>query len=270
MTDAQLNYDYYGTGHGSGKDGLYLPLSMDSFAFLIEPKVGFFKNWFLGPRYFLLKSSMNLDRDKLDGDIPEFPILPDSPINIPEEDLKVQSSALGLRMQRDTRDSQIYPRKGTFLDIKLDFFSSVFGSNRDYQIAEAAFQGYMGFKDKNVIAYRAAVCSTAGDAPFYSLCMLGKSQDIRGYPVGRYQDRRMLVGQIEYRRELFWRLGVVGYLGAGQVAKTFKDFNMENLLPGGGIGARITVAKQNHINLRIDYAWGKDSNAFYVAVVEAF
>lgn len=80
----------------------------------------------------------------------------------------------------------------------------------------------------------------------------------------------MAVGQIEYRRELFWRLGGVAYFGAGQVAETFSRFSKENFLPGGGIGARFTLAKDSHINFRVDYAWGKDSNGIYIGIVEAF
>jgi outer membrane translocation and assembly module TamA len=98
----------------------------------------------------------------------------------------------------------------------------------------------------------------------------GNSKDIRGYAVAKYQDRRMIVGQVEYRRELFWRLGAVAYFGAGEAADKFSDFNTDSILPGGGIGLRLTLAEQDHINLRIDYAWGQNSTAFYVGIMEVF
>jgi len=121
-----------------------------------------------------------------------------------------------------------------------------------------------------VVAYRAAVCAIGGDAPFYALCKLGNSQDIRGYAVGVYQDRRMIVGQVEYRRELPWRFGLAAFFGLGEVADSFGDFNGDDILPGGGIGVRFLLAEQNHINLRVDYAWGRDSSALYVGLLEAF
>lgn len=96
------------------------------------------------------------------------------------------------------------------------------------------------------------------------------SKDIRGYEIGRYRDRRMLVGQVEYRRELFWGLGAVAFFGLGEVGETFGDFNGSNILPGGGLGARLTLAEENHIDLRIDYAWGRDSSALYIGLMEAF
>jgi outer membrane protein assembly factor BamA len=265
--DGRLNYDFYGSGHDNGEDGLYIPITQKSFAFLVEPTVRVFRRWYVGPRYRMLSSTVALDPDKLKD---EPPTSPDLGVELPDRDRKVQSAALGLRLERDSRDSQIYPRKGSLFDTKLDFYRSAFGSQRDYEGVEISFQGYVGFKKKNVIAYRGAVCAATGDVPFYNLCLFGQSKDIRGYSVGRYQDRRMLVGQVEYRRELFWRIGAVGFFGAGEVAKEFSKFNARSILPGGGLGLRITLAKQNHINLRIDYAWGKDSTAFYVGVVEAF
>jgi len=52
--------------------------------------------------------------------------------------------------------------------------------------------------------------------------------------------------------------------------RDFGTLNWNDALPSGGVGLRFTVAKRNHVNLRADYAWGKDSSALYVSVVEAF
>ena len=43
-----------------------------------------------------------------------------------------------------------------------------------------------------------------------------------------------------------------------------------DILPGGGVGVRFALTKENKINLRVDYAWGKDSTAFYVGIMEVF
>ncbi len=104
--------------------------------------------------------------------------------------------------------------------------------------------------------------------PFWDICELGMTKDIRGYQIGQFRDNRMVVGQAEYRRELFWRLGAVAFAGAGAVGKTFSQFG--NTEPGGGFGLRVILAKQNHINLRVDYAWGDSSHATYVSLGEAF
>jgi len=42
------------------------------------------------------------------------------------------------------------------------------------------------------------------------------------------------------------------------------------MLPSGGTSIRFRLTRENHVNLRVDYAWGKRSNALYVSVAEAF
>ena len=80
----------------------------------------------------------------------------------------------------------------------------------------------------------------------------------------------MIVGQAEYRRELFWPLGAVAFAGAGAVAHTWSDFGNSDAQPGGGLGLRFVLAKRNHINLRADYAWGNGSRATYISLGESF
>jgi len=92
-----------------------------------------------------------------------------------------------------------------------------------------------------------------------------------GCRVGAFQDERLLAAQAEYRLELFWRFSVVGFFGVGQVAAGFDQFKKSNWLPGGGFGFRILVARENHVNLRVDFAWGRNNNsATYINGAEAF
>lgn len=259
----QINYDYYGIGSSSGSAGLKIPLSLDAKAFILEPKVRLMERWYAGPRYVFLDSDVKLNL----GDW--WTGIADS-IEIPEADVEVRSAALGLRVERDSRDSQYYPAGGSVFDTTVDFYNPAFGSQRAYQSMTVSYQSYIGLGRKNVIAYRGSVCSVSERAPFYSLCMLGQTKDLRGYALGRYQDNRMIVGQAEYRRTLFWRVGAVGFMGAGEVAKGFTKFRSSEIQPGGGLGLRFTLARQSHINLRFDYAWGRDSSAFYVSLGESF
>jgi outer membrane translocation and assembly module TamA len=120
------------------------------------------------------------------------------------------------------------------------------------------------------MAYRVKAGAVSGRVPFFALCSLGNAADMRGYPMGRYRDRRILVGQAEYRRELWWRFGFTVFAGAGQVAPTFKDLTWSNVRPGGGAGLRFTLAPKNHINLRVDASVGQGSHAWYVGIGEAF
>jgi hypothetical protein len=62
----------------------------------------------------------------------------------------------------------------------------------------------------------------------------------------------------------------VTFVGGGTVAPAFDSLAFKDALPGGGAGLRFTVASRNRVNIRADYAWGKNSSPLYVGVAEAF
>ena len=80
----------------------------------------------------------------------------------------------------------------------------------------------------------------------------------------------MVAAQAEWRAELWWRFGATAFVGGGTTAPTFGTLALNDTLPSVGAGLRFTVAQRNHVNLRTDYAWGKNSSALYVSVTEAF
>jgi outer membrane protein assembly factor BamA len=220
-----------------------------------------YRKWYVGPRYHLISSEASLNSSKLDPS--------KLPIPLPS-DLKLRTAAFGGRVQRDTSDSAFYPRHGSIFDVLGDLYGPVVGGQRTYQNLTISYNGYHSVGAKNVFALRGSACLATSEAPFYDLCELGLTKDLRGYQIGQFRDNRMLVGQVEYRRDLFWRLGAVAFAGAGAVAHTWGDFGDAEPKPGGGLGLRFVLAKQNHINLRADYAWGDGTRATYISVGEAF
>jgi outer membrane protein assembly factor BamA len=257
----EINYNYFGTGTAGGSAGISIPLSQRSRAFLIEPKIRVFREWFVGPRYHLITNQVSLGSTNID--LSKLPIPPPS-------DLHLRTAAFGGRAQRDTSDSPFYPRKGSIFDTLFDLYGSAVGGQREYQNLTISFNKYLSLGKKNVFAIHGLACLVTDKAPFYDVCELGESQDLRGYQVGQFRDNRMLVGQAEYRRDLIWRLGVVAFAGAGAVAQTWSGFGSSEAEPGGGFGLRYVLAKRNHINLRADYAWGNGSHATYISLGEAF
>ena len=76
--------------------------------------------------------------------------------------------------------------------------------------------------------------------------------------------------QAEYRRFLFWRIGMVLFSATGEVASTPGRFELNGLHYSGGGGLRFALSKEEKLNLRIDYGVAKHSNAFTVQLREAF
>ena len=80
----------------------------------------------------------------------------------------------------------------------------------------------------------------------------------------------MFAVQSEYRKTLGSRLGFVLFGGLGEVADKWDSFNTDDLLPAGGAGIRFNLSKKQRINLRADFAYGKNGWSWNFSVGEAF
>ena len=255
----QLHYDLYGIGNSAGNLGLSVPINQGGTALLLEALTRVKGKLFLGPRYQWRALDAHFTAENFP---PGF--------NIDPVELKSTTTALGLRIQHDLRDSQFYPTRGTLAEFVGDFFQGSFGGDFSYQSYTFALNKFSSISSRQVFAFRIFGCDTVGHVPFYDLCMLGMHNDIRGYKTGRYRDKLMLTTQAEYRLELPKRFGLAAFFGVGEVAPELGAFNDDNLKPAGGIGIRYTLAKKNHVNLRVDYAAGLQGGGVYMGVSEAF
>jgi surface antigen Omp85-like protein len=254
-----INYDLYGIGFRDGNAGLKLPLSQTGQVFLIE----FLRNigWriFMGPRFVTGNSMITLR--PTDGEPPPIP---------PDTGLETNLRAIGLEVLRDSRPNRFYPTRGTLIDFTADFFSQGLGSKYSFQTYGFTFNKYWSFGEKQVLAYNGYFCGTGGEPPFYGNCVYGANNELRGYTAGRYLDRYMFATQAEYRRVLLWRFGLVAFGGVGAVAPGASRFRANQFLPAGGTGVRFLLSKKEHVNLRTDFAWGKDNFTWSMGVGEAF
>lgn len=256
---ADLHYDFYGIGSDAGNSGAAIALNQRVSGGRIEVLRRLAGDWYAGVGYLFAVS-----RTRLDTATPELPPAAD----IHTDNLHATIGAIGLHVQRDSRDSQFFPTRGVLLDVIANVFDDPFGSDFTFQAYELAGNKYLELAENHVLALRGYGRFTSGRVPFFALCSFGVKGDLRGYTPGRYRDKMMLAAQVEYRWRITGRLGVVAFAGVGGVAPELDAF--DTLLPSGGVGARYVIAKQNNVSLRFDAAWGKDEHAFYFGIGEAF
>lgn len=237
--------------------GQKVPLRQDVAVFGVELLARVHERFFFGPQVLISDIDTLLRSQEDDG-------------SVPEDELRAESIAVGLRLQRDTRDSPFYPREGSNSDLQLRIFDESLGSDFDYQVVPLSYNKYMGFGERSVLAVRASGRFVSGDVPFYGESFFGSSSDLRGYTIGTIHDDIQVAAQAEYRRELFWRVGAVAFAGVGAVADKFSSLDDADALPSLGFGLRVLLEKDNHVNFRLDFAWGEDQSAVYFGVGEAF
>jgi hypothetical protein len=252
-----VNFDFFGIGSDAGDEGESIPLNQTGYGGMADFRVRLWRDWYAGPRYRFGKTTASAD-------------LTNANVPLPSADVDLRTASLGPHVERDTRSDQFYPRSGSWFDFVIGFAGEAIGGRRTYQMYQAAFSTYTSLSPRQVLATKINSCLAEGNVPFFDLCLLGQYQDIRGYQTGQYRDRAMLTAQAEYRLELWRRIGVVAFGGAGEVADGFDKFTGGSILPSGGAGLRFRLTRENHVNLRADYAWGKNSSALYISIAEAF
>ena len=259
VATGRANLDFFGIGRIPGRPAVEIPLSMGGKILFGEAMRNLGGNIFVGPRFQYRRLTASLNGERRPGGF-----------EIPEIDLRSTSSAIGFHVQRDRRNSTYYPTKGTLIDFTGDFFDQIWGSRSEYQTYKVAYNGFREIAERQVLAYRAMGCAANGRIPFYDLCLFGSNSDIRGYTTGEFQNRRMFAAQAEYRLDWKKRLGFVAFGGVGGVARNWGDFRMDGLLPAAGAGFRFKLDKKNHINYRIDLAFGREGRTLSIGVGEAF
>lgn len=169
------------------------------------------------------------------------------------------TSGLGLVAMLDTRNDEIYPRSGSFHHISVVPFHKVVGSEKNFLRTTVDVRQYFRVFKSHVLAYQAYAALTSGHTPMNEMALFGGQNLMRGYYGGRYRDRQMMAAQAEYRLPLFWRLGMTGFVGVGDVANRINDFKATDLKVAGGIGLRFALDKKKQHNIRLDLALGKNA-----------
>ena len=258
---AELNFDFWGIGTDAGDNDVFVGIKQTGLILKPELLWETLDNLFIGPQALLLYGETSAD-STLPGDGG-----PDDIVNATGD---LANIGLGLAIDYDTRDNPLNASTGWFVEGDVLFYRNSWGSDVDYERYILTANNYLRITKNQVVAWQVSGCAVNGDAPFYQLCMFGASRIIRGYPVGRYLDQRMLAGQAEWRWSFRPRWGVVAFGGLGQVGQNFSDFKSDNILVSGGVGLRWMASVENRVNLSVDYALGEKDNYLYIYVGEAF
>jgi hypothetical protein len=199
--------------------------------------------------------------------------LPRTADTLPEQiepDTTIELSNLVLAGELDTRDSDLYPGSGHYAQVETLIARQELGSDHDYTSVEAEWNSYRPIRDAHVLAWRVAGKLVDGDPPFFAMSWFGAGVDLRGYTPGRYIGESMIAAQAEWRWQATRRWGFALFGGAGKVSGALGDIETDSWLPAGGVGVRFRLVKALPLNMRADFAWGRDDSTFSLSLGEAF
>ena len=182
-----------------------------------------------------------------------------------------QTLGFGITSVWDTRNHAFFPSKGGFYQVRALWFPPILGADYKYERIEADFRTFLGRGPDEVIALQAYGNFVFGDPPFYALSALGGPYRMRGYFQGRYRDKHYMVAQAEYRKLVWWRVGITLFGGVGDVfGSEGSDLRFHDLKWSVGGGLRFRFNQAEKVNLRMDIGWGRDTKGVYFQLEEAF
>ncbi|GAA4846799.1 BamA/TamA family outer membrane protein [Algivirga pacifica] len=189
---------------------------------------------------------------------------------------QVRNHAVKGALTWDNRDNIFYPYKGMYIEYQANYIIPEGGSG-DFVENKIIYKQFATlFQDTDhVLGWNVHARFLGDNAENENYSFYGRSgaQSQRGYEVGTYIDRNLLSTEIEYRRQtplLKRKLGFVAFTGLGKVFGDYNSFGDAEWLPVGGVGVRYRILPYERMNVRTDFAVGKDGFTWYFGVREAF
>ena len=252
---------YYGTGRDTSEDN---EEEYNYYQALVEPiflKQAFTRYLFLGGglRY---NHIFNVDIDE------------EGQLNANQPSGFDGSTSVGaeLALLYDNRNNILNAKQGWYLELTHGFYDKVLGGTNRFELTRFDLRHYISLsKNNDILGFQFLGHFSHRDVPFSELALFGSSEILRGYREGRYVERNLLAGQMEYRKRFKnSRWGMVAFVGTGDVYRNLNEFKLKNLRPNYGIGVRFLLDKRENLNVRLDWGFGDDSNNLYLNIAEAF
>ncbi|MDX2188618.1 MAG: BamA/TamA family outer membrane protein [Bacteroidota bacterium] len=177
-------------------------------------------------------------------------------------------SGFGIALHYDNRNNIVNSLNGTYAEFTFQQFNKTLGASNYWDWMQIDIRKFINTskKLKHVLALQFKANSVFGDPPFLEF----NGIMLRGYYSGRYRERHFILSQAEYRFPVYKRFGMVVFGGAGNATNTYINFDFNSLKPSYGLGLRFKLIKKDDVNLRLDYAWGYQSEAWYLSLTEYF
>lgn len=192
---------------------------------------------------------------------------------------KYHNIGLGALFQYDTRDDVATPYHGMLLSAVGTLYGKYFGGNYNYEIVELEYRQFQQlFKRRSTLAWTAKSQIGFDNVPYTELPIFGSPFDLRGYLWGKYRDKSMAYGIVEYRhmfmsqeayeRGAFWsKFGAVAWVGTGTLGKTPAKWDKWKF--NYGVGLRIQLQPRKNFRLDIGREPGQKWGV-YMNMTEAF
>ena len=184
-----------------------------------------------------------------------------------------RNMGVGLGVIYNNIHNAMNPRKGVYSEWGFLNYLSRDGREFNFISYIADTRVYLPLQENTVLAIQGYSQLTSGNPPFNMLALMGGESLMRGYYLGRFRDKNLIAGQVEYRILPFSfskRVGASVFMALGQVFGDERSFEWGQFLPAGGAGLRFLIFPEKDIYTRLDMAFTAEGSGIYFFIGEAF
>lgn len=190
-------------------------------------------------------------------------------------------SSFSLNFVYDSRDNQINPYKGMYINIQNRYSPEFLGSAKFSNITYTEWRGYKSLSKKQprhlLAGWLFSNYVNAGNAPYLTLPASGydrRNTSARGYVQGRYRGENLYYGEVEYRFPISKCTSVLGGVLFVNATTTSDQANgvhtFDYVKAAYGFGLRIMADRLSRTNINIDFGFGEHSQGIYFGATEVF
>ncbi len=248
VVHGDFNLKFYGVGESSPlRDD---PIDYDATGNLFLPKISFelpFNNWFLGGTYRIIDISTEFGGSSGTSDIPGY-------------NDQQTTAGLGLVSLYDSRNSNLWPSQGSWLDFTGLLNGHYAGGDYNYFKSTIKWAQYFPVLEPLTIIYRLDGQYVEGEAPFWDLARVR----LRGFSSGQYLDDVAATAQAELRWNAYRRWYVSLFGGAGWIGDSISDIGSADPNFAGGTGFRYMLVEDQKLSIGLDMAYTDDDSEFSI------
>ena len=145
---------------------------------------------------------------------------------------------IGVSWSFDNRDNISFPSSGGLHKVSVLLYGKLLASDYTYNRYRFDLRQYVAPYKDHILAFNLYTDLSTGSPPFYFMPALGGGTRMRGWFEGRFREKNYITWQAEYRKILFWRIGVAAFYAVGDVFKNFSNLKIDELKQSYGLGLR--------------------------------
>ncbi|MBE0639668.1 MAG: hypothetical protein IH598_14210, partial [Bacteroidales bacterium] len=173
----------------------------------------------------------------------------------------------------DNRNNIFWTKKGYYANLTLQLPDKIFAKSQDFSSISGWVNGYHNlFEGKRnlTLAWHLYFQKGWGELSYHQMATYGRGDHAMGYRYGKYVNNSEITTQVEVRKDVWKFVSLGGYFGTGKTFESKEKIGNSVWLHFGGLRTYFNIIPSRDIRLRLDFAFARKDNGFYLGIGQGF